>query len=163
MLKAVSSATAIIAKSSDPITASNTKPTSLCLASSVALPTAPTPVSSYDTQQSYVTVIMRRKCLRRNANLARHKADIILQKNPHVAYQSYLSNGPVCYSELNRFHTGTIFLTLPLEIPTCNQFDMFHRVNQRTNLHKVSKNLSPDTRTAPIGRQYSYRPTQDKR
>jgi len=55
VLKAVSSATAIIAKSIAAITASNTKPTSLCRTSSVALPTAPTPVSSYDTQQSPIT------------------------------------------------------------------------------------------------------------
>ena len=61
VLKAVSSATAIIAKSIAPITASNTKPTSFGLASSVALPTAPIPLSSYDTQQSCTTTVRMRK------------------------------------------------------------------------------------------------------
>ena len=52
VLNAVSSETAIIAKSNASMTASNTKPTSVDLTSSVVLAAASITVLSYDTQQS---------------------------------------------------------------------------------------------------------------
>ena len=57
-MNAVSSETAIIAKSNASMTASNTKPTSVDLTSSVVLPAASIPVLSYDTQQSNMTTFI---------------------------------------------------------------------------------------------------------